>query len=292
MTEIVVGTDGSENSLVAIDWAAREAGRRNASLRIVYAIAPWLFDTPVDPGVGAVRDWIRGDGQDVVDRSIARALRAVPDLRVTGAMAEGQPAARLIEEARHAAMVVVGTRGTSGVSGLLLGSVAFQLVSHAPCPAVVVRGEEHPEYGEIVVGIDGSTESSAAAGFAFEEAALRHARLRAVLAWSHPHASRSGDQQPPVYDAQTVTAGEERVLAESLAGWREKYPEVRLVYEVVHARPARALAGESARADLLVLGSRGRGGFTGLMLGSVGQSMLHLAHCPLTVVPSSVGFRP
>jgi nucleotide-binding universal stress UspA family protein len=173
------------------------------------------------------------------------------------------------------------------VAGLLLGSTALQVVAHAPVPTMVVRRLEPAVRREIAVGVDGSAAGEAAVAFAFEEAGLRKARLRAIHVWSDPDLAGAGELMPLVYDPQIVAEDQIRRLGESLAVWREKYPEIQLVSEVVHGRPVRILAGASTRADLLVVGSRGRGGFAGLVLGSVSHGLLHHAHCPLAVVPCS-----
>ncbi|NKZ07455.1 universal stress protein [Actinomadura latina] len=284
MNTIIVGVDGSEPSLLAVDWAAAEAARRDAPLHLVHAVPPWLLDVPDDPDAAEMRKRILDGGREIVDTGVARARARVPGLEVTGEQAGGQPARALIERAAGAVLLVTGSRGKGGLTGLALGSVAMQTASHAPCPAVVVRANGRTAYGEIVVGVDGSRANEAAVGFAFEEASLRGARLRALLAWSHPASTGPGDMQPLVYDRDIVEAEEKRVLAESLAGWRAKYPDVEVVPEAVRGRAVRALAEASVHADLLVVGSRGRGGFTGLLLGSVGHAMLHRAHCPVAVI--------
>ncbi|MFF5264715.1 universal stress protein [Actinomadura viridis] len=352
MTEIVVGIDGSEGGLAAAEWAAAEAVLRNVPLRVVYAVAPWLFDVPVDPRIGSVREWMHKNGEEVVQEAVNRARArihalGVQEARVSGGQVGGQPAAVLIKEAEGAAMVVVGSHGAGGLSGLLMGSVALQVVSHAPCPAVAVRvdraraeaareteadrhaatetatetttdtgadtgaetagaregepgdtGEpggkpwrrmrrepEHAAHGEIVVGVDGSEGSAAALAFAFEEASLRGARLRVVLAWTHPEPAGPGGVEPLVYDVDAVGEEQERALAEFVAGGQADFPDVPLTRQVVRARPARALAEASGRVDLLVVGTRGRGGFAGLVLGSVGHALVHRARCPVAVVP-------
>ncbi|MFI0411725.1 universal stress protein [Actinomadura sp. 3N508] len=284
MNRIVVGDDGSESSLLAIDWAADEASRRGAALHVVHVVTPWLFDVPGDPGATRVRQQLLDGGRDVVDLAVARARDRVPGLEVTGEHAGGQPAKVLIERAEDALMVVTGSRGTGELTGLVLGSVAMQVASHARCPAVVVRATGASARGEVVVGVDGSPAGADAVGFAFEEASLRGARLRALLAWSHPVSTGPGDMQPLVYDREIVAEEERRVLAESLAGGRAEYPEVEVVSETVHGRTVKVLAEASVHADLLVVGSRGRGGFTGLLLGSVSHAMLHHAQCPVAVV--------
>lgn len=284
MNGIVVGVDGSKQSLRAVDWAADEAVRRNVPLRILYVVTPWLFDVPVDPRAGAMRAWLLYGGEDIVGYAVDRAGERAPGLDVTGEQIGGQAAELLVDRAQDALMLVVGSRGRGGVGGLVLGSVAFQVASHARCPAVVVRDAPSEEYGEVALGVDGSPASTEAVGFAFGEASVRRARLHAVLAWPHPISTGPGDMQPLVYDPEVVTKGEERVLSECLSGWRAKFPDVEVVPEVVHARAAPALVRASEQADLLVVGSRGRGGFTGLLLGSVGHAMLHRSRCPVAVV--------
>jgi nucleotide-binding universal stress UspA family protein len=252
---------------------------------VVYVVAPWLFDVPDDPGAAQVRKQMLHDGQGIADAGAARARERVPGLEVTGEQCGGQPAKVLIDRARDALMLVTGPRGADGLSGLVLGSVAMQVATHAPCPAVIVRAFKPSERGEIVVGVDGSPAGADALGFAFEEASVRGVRLRALLAWTHPVSTGPGDMLPPVYDREILAADEQRLLAESLAGWRARYPDVEVVAEAVRGRAARVLAEASVHADLLVVGSRGRGGFTGLLLGSVGHAMLLRAHCPVAIVP-------
>jgi nucleotide-binding universal stress UspA family protein len=243
MNQIVVGADGFGHSLPAVEWAAEEAVRRDTPLRIVHAVAPWLFDLPVGPRAGAVRHWLLDGGEDVLDGADEVARARAPRVRVSAGMVPGGPARALITEAEHAAMVVVGGHGA--LTGLLLGSVALQVAVRAPCPVVVVRELEPALHREVVVGVDGSPGSPGTVGFAYEEAALRHARLRAV-----------------------------------------KYPEVDAVHQLGRGRPARALTSASAGADLLVVGTPGGGGFTGLVLGWIAQAVLRNVRCPLAVVPS------
>jgi nucleotide-binding universal stress UspA family protein len=284
---IIVGADGSDHSLRAVEWAAEEAARRGLPLRIVHAVAPWLYDTPVDPRLGAVRKWLLTSGEEVVEEATATARACDGDIAVEGEAVPGGAARALLEEARDATMIVLGSHGVGTVAGLLLGSTALQVVAHAPVPTMVVRRLEPAVRREIAVGVDGSAAGEAAVAFAFEEAGLRKARLRAIHVWSDPDLAGAGELMPLVYDPQIVAEDQIRRLGESLAVWREKYPEIQLVSEVVHGRPVRILAGASTRADLLVVGSRGRGGFAGLVLGSVSHGLLHHAHCPLAVVPCS-----
>jgi nucleotide-binding universal stress UspA family protein len=287
MSAIIVGADGSDHSLRAVEWATEEAARRRLPLRILYAEAPWLYDVPVDPRLGAVRKWLLSGGREVLEKALATARDRDPDVEVRTEAVPGPAARILLEEARNAAMVVLGGRGAGTLAGLLLGSTALQVVTHSPVPAVIVRNLEPAVRREVAVGVDGSEPAGSAIEFAFEEAGLRQARLRVVHVWSHPASYGPGSMQPLVYDPQIMAEEESRALNDALDVWREKYPDVEVVSEVVQGGPARILGAVSARADLLVVGTRGRGGFTGLLLGSVSHALLHYAHCPVAVVPSA-----
>jgi nucleotide-binding universal stress UspA family protein len=287
MNAIIVGVDGSRDSVRAVEWAADEAARRRCPLRIVHAVAPWLYDRNVDPRLMSVREWLLAGGQDAVEAAVATARARADGLDAAGEVVPGGAAKALLGRAREATMIVLGSHGVGTVAGLLLGSTALQVVSHAPVPAVLVRNLEPVPRQEIVVGVDDPPIGEPALAFAFEEAALRGARLRAVHVWSDPGTSGIGGSTPLVYDPEQVTAEHTHRLKDALATWGEKYPDVEVATEVVHGRPVRILSGVSARADLLVVGTRGRGGFAGLVLGSVSHGLLHHAHCPLAVVPSA-----
>jgi nucleotide-binding universal stress UspA family protein len=289
MSTIIVGADGSRHSLQAVEWAAEEAALRTESLRIVHAAAPWLYDRNVDPRLVSVREWLLAGGQDVLDTAVKVAGARAPGIDVDGEMVAGGASKALLEQAASggASLIVLGSHGVGTVAGLLLGSTALQVVAHTPVPAVVLRHMESMRRQEIVVGVDAPPIGEPALAFAFEEAALRGARLRAVHVWSDPGTTGLGGTTPLVYNPEVVTEEHTRRLNDGLATWREKYPEVEVVTEVVHGRPVRILAGVSARADLLVVGTRGRGGFAGLVLGSVSHGLLHHSHCPLAVVPSA-----
>jgi nucleotide-binding universal stress UspA family protein len=287
MNAIVVGVDGSQDSMRAIAWAADEAALRRCALRIVHAVAPWLYDENVDPRLISVREWLLADGQNVIATAVEAARTRAEGIEVAGEVVPGGASRALLERARDAAMVVVGSHGAGTVTGLLLGSTALQVVSHTTVPTVVVRQLEPVARQEIAVGVDGLPAGEPALALAFEEAALRDARLRAVHVWSDPGTTGPGGMTPLIYDPESVAADHTRWLNDALARWREKYPEVEVVIEVVHGRPVRILSGVSARSDLLVVGTRGHGGFAGLVLGSVSHGLLHHAHCPLAVVPSA-----
>ncbi|MFC0038636.1 universal stress protein [Actinomadura rayongensis] len=263
-TTLVVGVDGSAQSLTAVEWAAAEASRRKASLRAV------CVTTPGPP-----------DAESILDKAVSVARPHIPAPHLTTAVATGQPAAALIESATDASILIVGSRGRGGRTGLLLGSVALQVASHAPCPVISVRGNPRPTQGEVVVGIDGSPGSKAALDFAFKAAQVRSDRLRAVRAWTTP----PPDATPHVPDPDLVADAEvETDLANALAEAGKPYPDVRVIPDAHQARPVRALTTASTRADLLVVGARGRGGFKNLLLGSVANAMLHRSACPVAVV--------
>jgi nucleotide-binding universal stress UspA family protein len=214
----------------------------------------------------------------------AAATAVARDLSVEQVETTGSPVAVLQAESTRAELVVLGDRGLGGFAGLLIGPVAVTLAAHAACPIVVVRGPEPDRMVRseaVVVGVDGSPTSEGAVAFAFEAAALRGVPLVAVHTWFDMVVDAT---MAPLIDWDVTEADEREVLAERLAGWAEKYPDVAVRRLVARDRPARALVEESGRAQLVVVGSRGRGGISGLLLGSVSQALLHHAACPVAVV--------
>ncbi len=281
---VVVGIDGSQSALEAARWAADEALRRRLSLRLVAAFG-WTTEVVVGhPGLGdRHREIMLAHTHRALRAAEAAVLEHAPDVEVTRELIVGYPIGVLVAESRRAELIVVGDRGLSRVGGLLLGSVAMALAAHGACPVVVVRGTVPATAAPapVVVGIDGSPASEAALEFAYDEAATRGAPLVAVHAWFDMVAD---PVLAPLLDWDAIEDDERVVLAERLAGWAEKYPDVEVRRVVVRDRPVHALLGEAAGAALLVVGSRGRGGFAGLVLGSVGHALLHRSPCPLAVV--------
>ena len=285
---VVAGVDGSECSLQAVRWAAAEASRRQLPLRLVAAHA-WPSGGLIgDPGLGVdyravLRDVVLGH----LATAAADARQIAPELEIEQVEVTGYPAPVLLGESAHAEIVVLGDRGLGGFTGLLIGSVSVEVTAHASCPVIVVRGPEPdrtmPRPEPVVVGVDGSPTSEAATAFAFEAASLRGVPLVAVHVWRDVLVDAT---MAPLLDWDVIDSDEREVLAERLAGWSEKYPDVPVRRLVARDRPARALVEESGRAQLVVVGSRGRGGFHGLLLGSVSQALLHHAHCPVAVVRS------
>jgi nucleotide-binding universal stress UspA family protein len=244
---IVVGVDGSPESHVAVDFAAVEAGYREAPLRLVHGYRPPQRDEPavaVEHGEAYARSLVEGEA--------ARVREAHPGVATSISVTRGDPARSLLAEGTPAALVVVGSRGLSSFHSLLLGSVAAGVVEHATVPVVVVRPTGPGAHG-VVVGVDGSPGCAAAVAFAYAEAAARGTELTAVYPAGHRH--------------------DDGVLAEALAGWSEKYPDVELVRRAVHTRhPLRTLVEESGLAELVVIAA-------------AGAVLVQHARVPVAVVP-------
>ena len=290
---VVAGVDGSESALEAVRWAALEADRRRAPLRLVNAFG-WMTSGHHigDPGLGVdYHEVLLKSARDEVAAAAATAMRAVPGVAIEQDVVSGYPVGVLSAESARAQLVVLGDRGLGGFTGLLIGSVAIALAAHGSCPVVVVRGATYdgppPLEGPVVVGIDGSPTSEAALAFAYEAAALRRVPLVAIHTWLDLLVDPA---MAPLLDWDAIEADERQLLADRLAGWSEKYPDVPGERLVTRDRPAHTLVEHSERAQLVVVGSRGRGGFSGLMLGSVSHALLHHAKCPVAVVrPADAG---
>jgi nucleotide-binding universal stress UspA family protein len=281
---VVVGVDGSASALDAVRLAAGAAAARHRPLLVVHAFIWPLLPAPVGPPpIGPQEGGLRHQAERLLAEAVAEAEKTAPGLSVEGLVADGTAAAVLLHEARRASLIVLGTRGLGGFGGLVIGSTAVQVAAHATCPVLVARGVGHPG-GPIVVGVDGSELSDMAIGFAIEEAARRGSELVALHAYRYPASLEPGDVVPLVYDENALESDEGRLLAESLAGWSDRYPDVPVRRRVVRGSAHRALVEESKAAQLVVVGARGRGGFTGLLLGSVSHGVLHHAHCPVAIV--------
>ena len=282
---VVVAVDGSTSALEAVRVAAREASTRGRALRVVHAFIWPLYEVPLTPAPGAPADaGFRAQADKLVAEAVTEATKVAPDLTVTGAVIDGAATPVLLAEARDAKLLVLGSRGLGGFGGLLLGSVAVQVSARADCPVLVVKGEARAD-GPVVVGVDGSTLSAEALGFAYEAASLRGTNLVAVHGWTIP--VPPSDLLPLGYDVQALAAEEERVLAQALAGWSEQYPDVHVRRRVAYGAPARLLVEESAGAQLTVVGARGRGALAGVLLGSVSHAVLHHSQSPVVVIRQS-----
>ncbi len=283
---IVAATDGSEESLRAVDWAAREAVLRGAPLRIVSApgLLPRMADAQGHSEYETVSDVIRDDSDHALTVATARAAKVAPDLLIDADHLEGAPAEAVTASGSGALMLVVGSRGVGAFAAMILGSVSRYAATHAASPVVVVREEIGAARRQVGVGIGNLEGDAAALTFAFEEAALRKASLVAIHAWQTPHSdiSRAGiafaEPGRKVLEAEAT-----RHLEVLLDDWRDKYPDVPVSQDVVHGHPGRILSGLSARADLVVLGRHPAHHGPGAVI----HAVLNHAHGPVVTVPSS-----
>ncbi|WP_407562534.1 universal stress protein [Streptomyces sp. 184] len=291
---VLVGVDGSPEGLGAVVVAAREARMRRTGLRVVHAFFWPMMRVPLEPSsIGPPEGGLRNQAEQVVAEAVRHAREAEPDIEAEGAVVTGDTLPVMAEESRGAALAVVGSRGLGAFTGLLLGSTAVHLAAHGHCPVLVVRGGGDPaREGPVLAGVDGSPAGDAAIEFAFAEAAMRGAGIIAVHAWSPWTAEVPPPQDPAVPYASApgeLAANEERLLAEALAGRQERYPGVPVERRVLRGGPRETLIEASREAALAVVGARGRGGFMGMLLGSVSQALLHHADCPVAVVRSEAG---
>jgi nucleotide-binding universal stress UspA family protein len=283
---IVAASDGSEESLRAVDWAVREAVLRGAALRIVSApgLLPRMASSQGRSEYETVSDVIRDESDYALTAATARAAKAAPDLLIDADHVEGAPAEAVTAAGSGALMLVVGSRGVGAFAAMILGSVSRYVATHASCPVVVVRDEIGAARRQVGIGIGSLEGDTAALTFAFEEAALRKASLVAVHAWHTPQSdiSRAGIALTTPSRA-TLEAEATGQLDALLAEWREKYPDVPVSHDVVHGHPGRILSGLSARADLVVLGRHAAHHGPG----AVTHAVLNHAHGPIVTVPSS-----
>ena len=283
-TPIVVGVDGSESSLEAVVWAVRECERHQVSLRLVHVCAVPAVDYPdFMLSKNRVREAFEDQGLAMLAAASTAGTDAASDVEVETALVSGDVIPMLLEESRTARMVVLGSRGLGGFTGQLVGSTAVGLSAHGRCPVVVARGNPADD-GPVVVGVDGSPASEAAIGFAFEAASTRGVPLTAAMTWTDFIVDSPYSGMRLAIDWARVEEAEQRLLAERLAGWQEKFPDVHVDRLVLRDRPVRALLRLAETAQLLVVGSRGHGGFGGMLLGSTSQALVYHAPCPLAVV--------
>ncbi|RSN24230.1 universal stress protein [Streptomyces sp. WAC 05977] len=285
MRPVVVGVDGSSSALQAARWAATEAARRKAPLSITHACM--LIPVQMPPGVDLPRsyaDALTEQGREVLAAAADAAREAAPGVDVTTELRGGAAAEHLIGRSASADVIVLGSRGLGGFTGLLVGSIAVAVATHGHCPVIVVRGTERPQDAPVVVGVDGSPTSDAALSFAFDAAAARGTRLVAVRAWSD-FAVDTAWKFVAALDWESIHSVETRLVDQQLDAYRNRYPDVPVQGVVVRDRPAHTLLEYSQDAQLVVVGSRGRGGFRGLLLGSTSQALIHHSASPVAVVP-------
>jgi len=286
---VVVGFDGSEASLTAVRWAAETAALRGRDLVLLHALLPPVsgggFAISMPPSLDLIEQ-LELAARDEMDAVAAGFRGDFPQLAVRGVVAIGAPSSVLLEAAETADLMVIGSRGHGGFTGLLLGSVGAQVAAHAACPVAVIRHAADPQATVIVLGLDGSPAAESALRFAFEEASRRGWTVHAVHAWDVPAYDLlivpTGPVPVPLSD---VADDEVRLTAEALAGFREDYPDVDVVEQLVRAPAVTALTDAASDAAMIVVGTRGHGPAMGALLGSVSNGLLHKATVPVVVVP-------
>jgi nucleotide-binding universal stress UspA family protein len=284
---ILVGYDGSEGSRVALRWALEDGAERGLAVRLMHVVEfPWRVPSESAANGDTVRAVLLDEAESVLDKVAAEAAAVAPaGVEVTSTILAGPISGTLCEESSRASMVVLGRRGMGGFTGLPVGSVSVAVATHAGCPVVVVRDDVPPSPNlPIVVGVEESPDARLAVGFAFEEAVARRAALVAVRAWTPPSSPWRSERWPQNLDIDEVELAERNLASQMLHDWCERYPAVEVSVRTVSATPAHALEIASRDAQLLVVGCRGRGGFHGLLLGSVSLQVLHGARCPVAVV--------
>jgi nucleotide-binding universal stress UspA family protein len=282
---ILVGVDGSVHSLAAVEVAVREGALRERAVRIVYGDRwaghpAWANNDPAGELAGDQLSEPQQAIRDATDRA-ATAQPVNGRVPVTCEVLPGDPATVLIRESAYADVLVLGHVGRGAFAELLLGSVAIKVAAHAACPVVITRGAQQTS-GDVVVGVDGSVADDAPLRFAFHEASLRGADLRAVHAWNRPalpdHAVVLLSDTGPEENAHA------QMLDEALSAWSRKYPTVTVHRQLTTDPAATAIVEVSRRAQLVVLGARGQSRLPGRRLGSISHAVLHHAACPVAVV--------
>lgn len=282
---IVVGVDGSTTSDSAIGWAARAAAMRKVALTVVYVAPAFSVNWSSTPVPSDLNTWQTNEGRQILANAIKIAEAATGNdgtLRIATELFVAVTIPTLVDLTKEAEVIVVGTRGIGAFGRSLMGSVSSAMVRHAHCPVAVIHEDEamRPEVATlpVLVGVDGSPTSELATAIAFDEASRRGVELVALHAWGD-----WGSYEVPGLNRPVLEQEESEVLAERLAGWQERYPDVSVRRVVAHGQPARQLVEACEDAQLVVLGSHGRGGFAGMLLGSVSSAVLQSATIPVIV---------
>ncbi|GAA4813759.1 universal stress protein [Tomitella cavernea] len=286
---VIVGTDGSDHARLAVRWAAHHAHLNDSPLLIVTAVS-----APVAYGMGGNLPQefftaLEDDGARILREATAQARDVSSALEIETVVKLEATGPALLALSERGRMIVVGTRGLSGLASAFMGSISSLVARHSACPVVVVRSPDEksppPMSGPVVVGVDGSENSAKAVAVAVREASVRGATLVAVHAWSDVPLSTMDPiaQVRGLFDEAAVA---DAVLSEQLAGYNDDYPDLNIEHVVVLDRPDTAILDHAEGAQLVVVGSRGRGGFAGLMLGSTSIKVLRSARCPVMVVHS------
>jgi len=286
---VIVGVDDAPGMAGAVDWAADEARRRGSRLHLVHAWLPQPYDTPE---ASANEADLRA-AERLVTELAERATARQPELEVSSGVVRTGPREALESLSRTAELLVLGRRGSGGFPGLLAGSTSLHLAADAACPVVVVPPAPAPGSaagagggaGTVAVGVRGREAGEVLLTQAFTAAQRLGTGLRVVHAWRNPLLLSRGHALPPVYEEGHVAAEQARLIAEILAGWRQRYPDVPVEVDAVRSGPARHLVELSATERLLVVGRHGAVAGPVGRLGSVSQAVVHHASCPVEVVP-------
>ena len=286
---VLVGVDGSPAARCAVDWAARDAAMRNVALTLVHAVQPIGLTLPRLTATTAFSRWQVEQGQKILDEAVETARATTPaggPAQIETELLFSAAVPALVDLSKDADLVVVGSRGRGPIIRSLLGSMSSSLIRHAHCPVAVIHDEDplmpYPAHAPVLVGIDGSPASELAIAIAFHEASWRRVDLVALHVWSDVEVNDF-----PAIDWPAMKPAAEEILAERLAGWQDRYPDVtvRCVVECDH--PTYHLVRQSESAQLVVVGSHGRGGFAGMLLGSVSAAVAHSARMPVIVARQS-----
>ncbi|MGY1900436.1 universal stress protein [Nocardia gipuzkoensis] len=286
-SSILAAVDGSASSYQAVAWASAEAALHRCALHIITSMAiPIGFGPGISMGEADL-EWMRRDGERILTEAARVARTASPgdEPAITTEVSFELVIPLLIERSAQARMLVVGSRGLGAFQRGLLGSVSTATTHHAHCPVAVIHGisaiDAVSARQPVLVGVDGTDNSVPAVELAFEEASRRKVDLVALHAWSD-----TSGLDVPVRGWDGARESAEAVLAENLAGWNERYPDVAVRRIVTADRPARSLLEESANTQLVVVGTHGRGGFASTVLGSTSNALLHSIDVPMIVVRS------
>ncbi|CAN5444660.1 universal stress protein [soil metagenome] len=290
---MVVGVDGSSASMAAVQWAARDAEMQDLPLEIICVTPPLMTGSEAAFDAATAEEfthWQAAQARVLTDRAYQLALDASTPARaqqISKHVLSAPVLSSLVDLSRRAAMIVVGCRRDSAVNRTLLGSVSTGLVHHAHCPVAVIHGEAPlsalSSRGPVLVGVDGSAASELATAIAFGEASRRGAELMALHAWSDMGPLGFPPMNWSPIDWRNIKEREEKLLADRLSEWKKRYPKVVVSQRVVCDEPVRRLLDSAQAAQLVVLGSHGRGGFAGMLLGSVSTAVVHSARVPVIV---------
>lgn len=282
---ILLAVDGSAEAEAAIRWAAGEAVMRQVPVTLMHVVAPVVVSWPVAPLQASITEWQEDNARHITEQAEKTFFASVGEAEPPAVNSEvlyGDVVKTLIDATEDSRMAVVGGRGMGLLGRRMLGSVSSGLIHHAHCPVAIVHADQAKapdRTSPVLLGIDGSPASEGATALAFDEASRRGVELVALHAWSDIGVLPSLGMDWHKYEEE----GRE-VLGERLAGWQEQYPDVEVRRRVVCNGPARWLIDESHQSQLVVVGSHGRGGFAGRLLGSVGSAVAQAAKAPVIVV--------